>query len=229
MLTFLMYRKRYVLPFRLLRVLFVCLLLAVPLYALEGVCVRVSDGDTITILAGARKEIVRLNGIDAPESRQVGGQEARQYLADSILNKHVRIEGSSRDRYGRLLGTVYLGSENINLAMIRAGWAWDYVRYNAGAEYTQAEQEARFRQRGLWAKAASLPPWEFRHPERYGHTKRIAAETSRPEAISAQYWISNSGKTHNRRCKHFLGNSGTGHYSNTPSPVDAKCCGGAGR
>ncbi len=81
---------------------------------------RVSDGDTITIEAGGQKEKVRLNGIDAPESKQAGGQEARQYLAARILIKQVRIEGSSLDRYGRLLGTVYLGSENINLAMIRA-------------------------------------------------------------------------------------------------------------
>ncbi len=212
---------------RLLLVLF--LFLAAPLHALEGVCTRVSDGDTITVRAGNVTEKVRLNGIDAPEYKQPSGAESREYLSGRILYKQVRVEGRSRDRYGRLLGTVYLGTENINLTMLREGWAWDYVQYNAGAEYTKAEREARAAKRGLWATSAPLPPWEFRHPERYGHTERIAAEKGRPEAATARYWISKAGKTHNRRCRHFLGNKNTGHYSNTPSRVDAKCCGGAGR
>ncbi len=223
------YRYRYILLFHLFKARICLFLLLVPLYALEGVCVRVSDGDTITIESAGHKEKVRLNGIDAPESTQPGGQEARQYLVERILNKQVRLEGSSRDRYGRLLGTVYLDSENINLAMIRAGWAWDYVSYHAGAEYTRAEKEARAARRGLWSKPAPLPPWEFRHPERYGHMARMAAEKGRPEAATALYWISNSGKTHNRRCKRFLDNFGTGYYGNTPGSLDAKCCGGAGR
>ncbi len=197
------------------------------IYALEGVCIRVADGDTITIKAGNVEEKIRLDGIDAPESSQPSGREAKQYLSGRVLKQTVRVEGSQRDRYGRLLGTVYVGGKNINLEMLRKGWAWDYVQYSKGGEYTLAEREARQAKRGLWAESSPLPPWEYRHPERYGHSKRIAAEKGRPEAATAMYWISNSGKTHNRRCKQFLGNKGTGHYSDTPSGVDAKCCGGA--
>ncbi len=200
-----------------------------PLKELDTVCVRVSDGDTININVNGETKKVRLLGIDAPELKQSFGAESQEYLSGLILNKRITVKGNAEDKYGRLLGTVYLNGENINLTMIRQGMAWDFKQYNAGREYTAAEEEAVAARRGLWSDPAPLAPWEFRHPEKYGEIERIATESNRPEAVNALYWISNSGKTHNRNCKQFLGNSGTGTYSNTPGPVDAKCCGGAER
>lgn len=128
-----------------LRLALLLLLLIAPLLsAAEGRCIRVSDGDTITIDAGGGKEKVRLIGIDAPELQQEGGREARQYLAKRILNRRVKVEGETRDRYGRLLGTVYLGAENINLSLVREGHAWDYKAYSA-ARPTPARSRPRAR------------------------------------------------------------------------------------
>ncbi len=195
----------------------------------DSVCIHVSDGDTIKVKIKGETVKVRLNGIDAPELKQRFGEKSQKYLSDLIFNKQVKVNGHSKDKYGRLLGTVYLNGENINLTMLKQGMAWDFKHYNAGTEYTKAEQEAKAKRRGLWADEAPIAPWVYRHPEKFGATDRIATEKQRPEAINALYWISNSGKTHNRNCKQFLDNSGTGTYSNTPGPVDAKCCGGAGR
>ncbi len=218
------------------------------LHALEGLCVRVVDGDTIVIRTGSKTERVRLRGIDAPELEQTGGREAGKYLAGLILNKKVRIAGESRDNYNRLLGLVFLGKENVNLTMVREGWAWDYALSNAGSEYTLAEKKAREAGRGLWAGESPQAPWKFRRSQRGEISDRRSAPADchvpserraptteavdnllRPGADKCLYWISNSGKTHNRNCEMFLGNSGSGSYSNTPSPVDARCCGGAGR
>ena len=221
------YRFRHISGAALRLALILLLLCAQALGATEGRCLRVSDGDTITIAAEGRKEKVRLIGIDAPELRQEGGPEARQYLAKRILNRRVKVEGETRDRYGRLLGTVYLGEENINLSLVREGHAWDYKAYSAGPAYSRAERAARAARRGLWARQDAVAPWNYRKAER--SARRPATPAPRPEAATALYWVSNSGKTHNRSCRHFRDNPGSGYYTNTPSSRDAKCCGGAGR
>lgn len=221
------YRYRNIFSTKLVLFFLLLLLCAQALGATEGRCLRVSDGDTITIAAEGRKEKVRLIGIDAPELRQEGGPEARQYLAKRILNRRVKVEGETRDRYGRLLGTVYLGEENINLSLVREGHAWDYRAYSAGPAYTRAERAARAARRGLWAQQNAVAPWNYRKAER--SARRPATPAPRPEAATALYWVSNSGKTHNRSCRHFRDNPGSGYYTNTPSSRDAKCCGGAGR
>ena len=221
------YRYRNIFSTKLVLFFLLLLLCAQALGATEGRCLRVSDGDTITIDAGGGKEKVRLIGIDAPELRQEGGPEAQQYLAKRILNRRVKVEGETRDRYGRLLGTVYLGEENINLSLVREGHAWDYRAYSAGPAYTRAERAARAARRGLWAQQNAVAPWNYRKAER--SALRPSTPAPRPEAATALYWVSNSGKTHNRSCRHFRDNPGSGYYTNTPSPRDAKCCGGAGR
>lgn len=208
-------------------------LLAACAHALQGTCTAVADGDTISVRdhAAAQTVKVRLNGIDAPETAQEYGQESKRYLASRILGKTVRVEGGNRDKYGRLLGTVYLGAENMNLTMVRQGWAWDYTKYCAGLEYTAAQRQARTARRGLWRQQDPLPPWIFRHPDQApaSASSSAAAAAHRTDAGDYMYWISNNGKTHNRSCRWFLGNSGTGRYTNTPGAVDAKCCGGAHR
>jgi len=79
----------------------------------------------------ARKVVVRLMGIDAPEIRAVSeaekakGVAARNALASVILGQNIVIE-TYKDRtgkYGRYLAIVWLGDQNINESMLRAGLA----------------------------------------------------------------------------------------------------------
>ena len=65
-----------------------------------GKVVGVSDGDTLTVLTDGRKRIkVRLEGIDAPETGQAFGNNAKQALSELVFGKTVRIVVSTTDDY----------------------------------------------------------------------------------------------------------------------------------
>jgi micrococcal nuclease len=72
----------------------------------------------------------------------------------------VRLEkdqiGDTVDRYGRLLRYVYVGDRLVNAEMIRQGYARAYLRFpfSRRDEFREHEQEARERERGLWAHDA---------------------------------------------------------------------------
>jgi micrococcal nuclease len=105
---------------------------------------NVVDGDTIDVIIDLGFDIlfqsrVRLAGIDTPESRtsdkaeKVLGLEAKEYLKKHIkAAKTVTIRTEKMDsseKYGRILGWVYLDgeSESLNNLMIKDGYAWGYL------------------------------------------------------------------------------------------------------
>lgn len=96
---------------------------------------KVSDGDTVWVTNDdGSKEKVRLNKIDAPEMNQPYGKESADRLAKLILGKKVKLEGRSKDRYGRTLSEIYLCSTNINLQLVKEGLAWHYREGCEGEE-----------------------------------------------------------------------------------------------
>lgn len=131
---------------------------------IRGLVVGVSDGDTITILDDMDKGKfrIRLYGIDAPEKKQDFGQKAKQYLSSRLFRKSVVIRYKEIDRYGRIVGKVYLGHIEINLEMLQKGYAWHYKNYDNSEEYSQAEINARKKGIGLWSLKNPVPPWNFR-------------------------------------------------------------------
>ena len=115
-----------------------------------GEVVAISDGDTLTVLdATNTQHRIRLQGIDAPESRQDFGTVSRQHLADAVFRRNVVVEFEERDRYGRILGKILLDGRDINLEQIRAGLAWHYKQYERDQSpedrrlYVEAEESAR--------------------------------------------------------------------------------------
>lgn len=130
-----------------------------------AVVIDVHDGDTVTLDTGER---VRLADIDAPELKQPGGSEARTLLAGLINRQTVRVVERGRDRYGRLLGVIWLGERDVNEELVRAGAVWCFVRYLPPRSTCPAiEAEARAARRGLWADAAAaVAPWEWRSQQR---------------------------------------------------------------
>lgn len=140
---------------------------------LEGMVVRVADGDTITILDSDKvQHKIRLAGIDAPEKRMPFGQRSKDNLAELVAGKQVQIEGTKNDRYGRLVGKVLVQGRDANLAQVEAGMAWHYKQYqkeqslNDRALYDAAERMARAERRGLWREGVAQPPWEWRAEHR---------------------------------------------------------------
>ena len=149
---------------------------------LEARVVRIADGDTLTVLdADQVQHRVRLAGIDAPERAQPFGERSKQNLARLVAGKAVEVRWHKRDRYGRVVGQVWVISPDARcqgagcpktldagLAQITVGLAWHYKQY-AGEQspedrerYSFAEVEARARRAGLWREADPVPPWEWR-------------------------------------------------------------------
>ena len=131
---------------------------------IRGLVVGVSDGDTITVLDDMDKGRfrIRLYGIDAPEKKQDFGQKAKQYLSSRLFRKAVVIRYKEIDRYGRIVGKVYLDNEEINVDMLKNGYAWHYKKYDNSEEYSQAEINSREKGIGLWSLKNPVPPWNFR-------------------------------------------------------------------
>jgi micrococcal nuclease len=105
---------------------------------------NVVDGDTIDVLIDLGFDIlfqsrVRLAGIDTPESRtkdlkeKALGLESKEYLkkalkdAKSVVIKTEKMDSS--EKYGRILGWVYINGETVSLndMMINDGYAWGYL------------------------------------------------------------------------------------------------------
>lgn len=129
---------------------------------IEGQVVKVYDGDTVHLLVGDEKSKIRLDRIDAPEARQEYGKEATEYLRNLILKKTVSIYYDKKDRYGRILGLIFLGNLDINLEMVATGNAWHYRQFDKTVAYSEAEHDAREQKLGLWANPNPVNPQEWR-------------------------------------------------------------------
>ena len=144
------------------------LLLSVPLIAksktLYGRVVNVADGDTITVLDSTKQQHrIRLLHIDAPERGQAYGRVAQKALAEKINQRQVQVKYKEEDRYGRILGEVFLNDESINLSLVQNGLAWPYFRYNPPAHYLDAYRIAKLNKNGLWQDSNPIEPEAFRH------------------------------------------------------------------
>jgi endonuclease YncB( thermonuclease family) len=138
---------------------------------LQGRVVSVTDGDSLTVFAGASgTEKVRLYGIDCPEGRQRGGADARAFTRSLALLEKVDIEGRGRDSYGRLVAVVALpDGRTLNEELVKSGHAWVYEAFCSGprcAYWRGLEKQARKQKRGLWRDAKPLAPWIWRRHNR---------------------------------------------------------------
>jgi endonuclease YncB( thermonuclease family) len=122
------------------------------------------DGDTIVI----GDEIIRIEGIDAPEIDQTCnrydhnydcGKEARQVLENLLQGGTPKCASSSRDIYNRHLGVCSVNSIDIGQHMVLVGYAVNYYRYTE--RYAGDETIARVNRRGMWAGTFTMP-WEHR-------------------------------------------------------------------
>ena len=136
---------------------------------LIGKVIKVSDGDTITVLdSNNQKHKIRLKGIDAPESQQVFGDISTQSLSKLVYDKEVLVTWDKKDKYYRILGKVIVDGNDANYEQLTKGLAWYYKQYEKDLSdedkkrYSEAEEWARNYTEGLWADSNSIPPWEFR-------------------------------------------------------------------
>ena len=142
---------------------------------LTGKVMQVKDGDTVVIspVEGGSFFTCRLYGIDAPETShprfgqpgQSYGGEASRELKKLILAQTVEVTLTGAKTYKREVCLIKKDGIDINLEMVKRGYAWayrQYLRRPYASEYIQAENDARAKRLGLWADANPTPPWEFR-------------------------------------------------------------------
>lgn len=125
---------------------------------------KIVDGDTIDVMQNQSISRVRLIGINTPETVdprkpvECFGKQAAQHSRELLTNSSVRLEPDpsqgDKDKYGRLLRYVFLeNGVNVNLQMIRDGYAYEYTYhtpYRYQKEFKQAEHTAQEQQLGLW-------------------------------------------------------------------------------
>lgn len=94
-------------------------------------------------------------------------------LASRLDRRQVDLEVATQDRYDRLVATVFLGDENINVWMVSEGNAWAYRDYLQDPSYCYSKADARSRRLGLWSlpPSATYAPWEWWARQRDASTR----------------------------------------------------------
>lgn len=141
-------------------------LIALLLWLLAGPClsaeltgrvVWVVDGDTVHVQdSGGERHKIRLAGINAPEKGKPFSIAAKDQLMALVLGKAVSVYWDKVDKYDRIVGKLVADGRDINLAMVRTGYALWYRRFAHEQNpvdrmlYEGAEQMARRTRLGIW-------------------------------------------------------------------------------
>ncbi|WP_291903840.1 thermonuclease family protein [Accumulibacter sp.] len=174
----------HILMISTLRVLVLAAACAIPAVcqseSIFGTVVAVADGDTVTVVDVAKEQYkIRVAGIDAPEKKQAFGARSKQSMAQMVFGKPVHIEWRKKDRYGRVIGKVFVAQEQCSkrpcpqtldagLAQLSRGLAWHYKKYEREQSpedrviYAEVEVEAQKNALGLWSETNPIAPWDFR-------------------------------------------------------------------
>ena len=122
--------------------------------------VKVVDGDTIKIETN-----IRLSGVDCPETKQEGGLDATEYLADLVEGRRVVLHLEKRGYYGRFVAKPFTKEgADIGAELIGEGLCWSYHRETT-PEYRALEEKAKESEVGIWKKNPQSP-WAWRKDQR---------------------------------------------------------------
>lgn len=141
------------------------------------VVVSCNDGDTCKVRSSDNITLkIRLVGIDAPETKkgskegQPFGEEARTELNKLVEGKPVTLKVYGTDAFGRNLAEIFVGTTNVNLEMVKNGYAEAYKgRPPAGLSadsYLEADWSARTAKKGIWKNEKYESPAEFRKKQK---------------------------------------------------------------
>ena len=92
---------------------------------------RAVDGDTVDVQIGNQTDIIRLLGIDTPETHhptkpvQCYGPEAAAYTKAHLEGRTIELEDDvePRDLYGRRLAYIYVDGHRFNDVLLEQGYA----------------------------------------------------------------------------------------------------------
>jgi endonuclease YncB( thermonuclease family) len=134
----------------------------------DGPLIRVVDGDSFELKVQGVVMDFRLAEIDAPESDQPYGKEARDELKSLVHERTLVLVPIDTDRYGRTVVFAWVGKTCVNEALVRKGAAHFYDEYSTNDFLLHVEEVARDKKKGLWALPPKdrVEPWAFRKEKR---------------------------------------------------------------
>jgi micrococcal nuclease len=150
----------------------------------SGKVVGMRAGDTLSVLRDGRVVQVRLYGVACPGRQQAFGPQARQFTRDLAFRQTVAVVvdtvvADAAERRGRLTAVVQLpDGRDLSQALVQAGYAWHDTRYAPhDKRLAQLQAEAQAAQRGLWADANPVPPWEWDRGRRRPASAEVPQDT----------------------------------------------------
>ena len=103
---------------------------------LTGTITKITDGDTVVLNKTIK---VRLSLIDTPEKKvKAGWKKATDFTTKLCLNSIAKIDEDDKQKQGsykRLVGVVYCGETNLNVALLDAGLAKAYTKFCKKSEF----------------------------------------------------------------------------------------------
>ena len=139
--------------------------------------VKIYDGDSLKVSGAGLTLMVRLVGIDAPEtggkkhSPQPFSHKAKEAFFRMIAHTPFTLKSYGTGGYNRVLAEVFVGGQNINLELLRQGLAEVYQgKMQAGLDkkaYLGAQEQAKKRRRGIWSLGNNYESprlWRKSHP-----------------------------------------------------------------
>ena len=116
---------------------------------------RIIDGDNLELDNG---QSIRLYGVGCPEKNQKFSKEAIDLSTQLVLNQQITIEYQpiyTKDRWGRILGYVFIGDKFLNQELVRQGYCQVTI-YEKRAklkyqdELLKAQSQAQQEKLGKW-------------------------------------------------------------------------------
>lgn len=157
--------------------------------AIEGTASAIT-GDTLRV----NNQVVRLSGIEAPETdQQCGGQgrearwrcgeAARSGLRDLMRGKQVRCEIAASGEKGLCrIGTIDIAAELVTRGHV-------FAQLGMFSSYSRLEQDARNAKRGLWKGTAE-------RPEEYRNRLWETAKKTAPQGCPIKGQVSRNERTY---------------------------------
>lgn len=118
------------------------------------------DGDTCKIKTKNGLISVRLDGVDAPESDQPFGNEAKNFLVEMLMGKKIDLKCKGVS-FKRKVCSIYINKLNIQNEMVVNGWAMDSPKYSGG-KYKNSEALAKSAKLGMWQGLNLYSPYCWR-------------------------------------------------------------------
>ena len=131
----------------------------------SGRVLDVREGDLLNVMHPEKGAVtLMLYGVDAPDRGQSFYNQAKEFLADRVKGKVVKVReipgGQNVDT-----AIIFCNGVNINELVLEAGFGWvcdKRCNQEFCADWMNIEAQARERKRGLWQDENPVEPSEWR-------------------------------------------------------------------